>query len=68
MPPPLPPCNDADAMQFSTSPALFAEVAAATGLKYDLFLAPSYEADLSGKLQNPQQLPASDVQLIGCRN
>ena len=55
-------------MQFSTSPALFAEVAAATGLKYDLFLAPSYEADLAGKLQNPQQLPASDVQPIWCRN
>ncbi len=57
-----------DAMQFSTSPALFAEVAAATGVKYDLFLAPGSGADLDGELQNLQQLPLSDIQSVEGRN
>jgi serralysin len=57
-----------DAMQFPTSPTLFAEVAAATGVKYDLFLAPSSEADLAGELRNLQQLPVGDIQLIEGRN
>src|ERR1700733_7934500 len=57
-----------DAMQFPTDPALFAEVAAATGVKYDLFLAPGSEADLAGELLNLQQLPLSDIQLVEGRN
>jgi serralysin len=57
-----------DAMQFPSSAALFGEVAAATGVKYDLFLAPGSEADLAGELRNLQQLPASDIQLIEGRN
>ena len=57
-----------DAMQFSTSPALFAEVAAATGVKYDLFLAPGSGADLDGELQNLQQLPTRDIQSVEGRN
>ena len=57
-----------DAMQFPTSPALFAQVAAATGIKYDLFLAPGAEADLPAALQSLKQLPASDIETLEGRN
>jgi hypothetical protein len=53
-----------DAMQFATSPALFAQVAAATGIKYDLFLAPGPEADLAAALQALKQLPTSATKPI----
>src|SRR3954469_12726649 len=57
-----------DAMQFPTSPVLFAQVAAATGIKYDLFLAPGAEADLPAALQDIRQLPISYIQSVEGRN
>ncbi len=57
-----------DAMQFPDSPALFAEVAAAAGVKYDLFLPPGTEADLTGDLTDISQLPVSDILSVEGRN
>jgi len=57
-----------DAMQFPTSPVLFAQGAAATGIKYDLFLAPGAEADLPAALQDIRQLPISYIQSVEGRN
>ena len=57
-----------DAMQFPTSPALFAQIAAATGVKYDLFLAPGAEADLPARAASLKQLPAGDIEMLEGRN
>jgi hypothetical protein len=57
-----------DAMQFTNSPTLFAQVAAATGIKYDLFLPPGTEADLVGDLADVKQLRVSDFLSVEGRN
>jgi len=57
-----------DAMQFPNSPTLFAQVAAATGIRYDLFLPPGTEADLTGDLNDIKQLPVSDILSVEGRN
>ena len=57
-----------DAMQFTNSPTLFAQVAAATGIRYDLFLPPGTEADLTGDLNDIKQLPAADILSVEGRN
>lgn len=57
-----------DAMQFTTSPALFAQVAAATGIRYDPFLPPGTEADLADDLHDIKQLPVSDILSVEGRN